>query len=414
LPADAAPGGGVTSPVGEDDPPPAPPGAAAGRAPRRPRGRLDVRAVGLQVAALVAVAAFVAYLADNVTTNQRLLGIDSDFDYLDRPAGVRVAFSDFSPGQPVRDILLVGVKNTALVALPGIVLTLVLGTLLGIARLSPNWLLRKAATLYVETLRNIPPVLVIIFVNAAVVLGFLPGISESFSLFGLLELNNRQLTVASPVWTDGTAVWLVVVAAGVLTAVVFAVLATRRALRTGVPHRRVSRGLAIAAVVAIAGYAILDRPLAISRPTLDGTRFIGGAAMSTGYFALLAGLVLYTASHIAEIVRGSVQAVAKGQVEAADALGLSTGARLRFVVLPQAFRIAIPPTLNQFLNLTKNTSLGLVVAYSELTLITQQVIGNGSPAVQSTLVLMAIYLCLTLPISALTNVANRRLQLVER
>lgn len=398
----------------DDALPPPPPGAAAGRAPRRPRGRLDPGAVGLQLLAVTAVVALVLYLADNVSTNQRLLGIDSDFSYLDDPAGVLVAFSDFSPGQPVREILLVGLKNTALVALPGIALTLVLGTLLGIARLSPNWLLRKAATLYVETLRNIPPVLVIIFVNAAVVLGFLPTIQESFSLFGLVELNNRRLLVASPVWTDGTAAWLVVIGVGIVAAVVFAVLATRRSLRTGVPHRRVSRGSAIVVGVAAIGYVVLGGPVALSRPVLDGPSFSGGAAMSTGYFALLAGLVLYTASHIAEIVRGSVQAVAKGQVEAADALGLSTGARLRFVVLPQAFRIAIPPTLNQFLNLTKNTSLGLVVAYSELTLITQQVIGNGSPAVQSTLVLMAVYLCLTLPISALTNVANRRLQLVER
>lgn len=372
-----------------------------------------LRAVA-QLVALAAVVSLVGFLYDNVRTRQRALGIDSSFDFLDQPAGVNIAYSDFRPGQPVSDALAVGVKNTLLVAVVGMVLTLVLGTLLGVARLSRNWIVRQGAALYVETLRNVPPLLVIIFVNAAVVLNWLPRIDDSVDLGGLLILNNRELAVASPVDGGDAGAYLLVVLGGVTLAFAVARWLTRRSEATGAPHHRVLWGAAIVAAVAVAGFVGLGGPIDVSRAEAVDRNVTGGVAMSTGYAALLAGLVLYTSSHVAEIVRGSIQAVPYGQTEAATALGLSDLQRLRHVVLPQAFRIAVPPIINQFLNLTKNTSLGIAVGFSEVTLITRQVIGNGNPAVQAIVLLLGIYLVISIVVSVLANLVNRRLQLVER
>lgn len=376
----------------------------------------DVRVLraAVQVVAVVAVAAVLAFLYDNVRTRQRSLGIDPSFDFLDQPAGVNIAYSDFRPGQPVSDALMVGVKNTLLVAVAGMALTLLLGTVLGIARLSSNWLVRQGATLYVETLRNVPPLLVIIFVNAAVVLNALPRIQDSVDIGGLLILNNRELAVASPVDGGDAGAYLVLLAAGVAVGLGLAVWRTRRFAATGEPHHRVVWVLGAFALVAVVGYAALGGPVTLSRVEVLNLNISGGVSMSTGYAALLVGLVLYTASHVAEIVRGSVQAVPQGQTEAATALGLSDLQRLRHVTLPQAFRIAVPPIINQFLNLTKNTSLGIAVGFSEVTLITRQVIGNGNPAVQAIVLLLGIYLVISIVVSFLANLVNQRLQLVER
>lgn len=383
--------------------------------PRTPLWR-DVRVLraAMQVAAVVVVIAVIAFLYDNVTARQRALGIDRSFDFLDQPAGVNIAYSDFRPGQPVRDALLVGLKNTLLVSVVGIGLTLVLGTIVGIARLSSNWLVRQLAGLYVETLRNLPPLLVIIFVNAAVVLGALPRIGDSIDLGGLLILNNRELAAASPVAEDGAGAYGALVACALVGALAIAVWRTRRSEATGEPHHRVLWGGGVLLVAVVGGYLALGGPVTLSRPEVARFQTSGGIAMSTGYGALLTGLVLYTASHVAEIVRGSILSVERGQSEAATAIGLTDGQRLRYVVLPQAFRIAVPPVINQFLNLTKNTSLGIAVGFAELTLITRQVIGNGNPAVQAVLLLMGIYLVVSITISVFSNLVNRRLQLVER
>jgi len=376
----------------------------------------DVRVLRItaQAAVVAGVVATVTFLVDNVRTRQRALGIDSSFSFLDQPAGVNIAYSDFRPGQPVRDALAVGVKNTLLVAVVGMLLTLVIGTLLGIARRSSNWLVRQAATLYVETLRNIPPLLVIIFVNAAVVLNALPRIQDSVDLGGFLILNNRELAIASPKDGGDAGTYVLLLAGAVVVAALVAVWRTRRSDTTGAPHHRVLWALGAFIVLGGVAYASLGAPVEISRAGVAGRNISGGVAMSTGYAALLVGLVIYTASHVAEIVRGSIQAVVGGQTEAATALGLSEWQRLRFVVLPQAFRIAVPPIINQFLNLTKNTSLGIAVGFSEVTLITRQVIGNGNPAVQGVILLLAIYLVISIVVSMLSNVVNRRLQLVER
>jgi general L-amino acid transport system permease protein len=184
--------------------------------------------------------------------------------------------------------------------------------------------------------------------------------------------------------------------------------------RTGHPAHRWLWAGGLVAVVAIAGWFVLDAPVVLSRPEVVGRSIEGGVVMGLPFVAVLVGLVLYTATHVAEIVRGSILAVPKGQTEAATAVGLTTAQRLRYVVLPQAFRVAVPPIINQFLNLTKNTSLGVAVAYAEAMYVTRAAIGNGSPAIQSILVVMGMYLVVSLAISLVANLANRRLRLVER
>jgi general L-amino acid transport system permease protein len=381
----------------------------------RPPPWRDVRILrfAFQVGAVAAVGAFLAYLYDNLTANQRALGVETSFDFLDQQAGFRIAYSDFSPSGTVFEAMLVGLRNTITVALLGMVLTLILGTLVGIARLSSNWLVRRAAGAYVEAVRNVPPLLVIILVNSAA-LATLPPIDDPDRVGGVLLLTVREIGVTVPQGDGGG--WIYV---GLLTAALVGAVALGRwratvEERTGRPARPWLWGGGLVAAVAVGAWFALDAPVVLSRPEVVDRGIEGGVAMGLPFVAVLVGLVLYTATHVAEIVRGSILAVPKGQTEAATAIGLSTTQRLRHVVLPQAFRIAVPPTINQFLNLTKNTSLGVAVAYGEAMYVTRTVIGNGSPAIQSILVVMAMYLVVSLIISSVANLANRRLRLVER
>ena len=382
---------------------------------RRPPPWRDVRVIriAVQVAVVAAIVGILGYLYDNLMANLRARGIPTDFDFLDRPATIEIAYSDFRASQPVRDAIRVGIKNTLLVAAVGIPLTTVLGTLVGVARLSTNLLVRSAAGLYVETLRNLPPLLVIVFVNSAVFLE-LPVIGDPIAVGGLLVLSNRELAAASPV--AGEHLWLygLVVAASLAVAAILWRHRTRVSEATGAPHHRVLWAGAPVLLALVAGYAVFEGPVTLSHPEAVGRGISGGVALSIGYGAVVAGLVLYTSSHVAEIVRGSVQAVDRGQSEAAEALGLSSAQRLRFVVLPQAFRAAVPPMINQFLNLTKNSSLAIAVGYAELAAITLVLISQANPAPQMVLILMAIYLVISIVISIIGNVVNRRLQLVER
>jgi general L-amino acid transport system permease protein len=392
------------------------PAATPGTTRTRPPLWRDVRALRLafQVLVVVAVGAIFAYLYDNLQANQRELDLPRGYGFLDESAGFRIAYSDFSPGNTVFEALLVGLRNTIAVSLVGIALTMVLGTLVGIARLSGNWLVRKAAGAYVEAVRNVPPLLVIIFVNS-IALTTLPAIDDPYvAPGGTFLLSVREMGVISVRDAGGAGTFLLVLAAGLATAVVVGWRLTRREAATGQPSRRWLWGAAVVVGFGLVGYVALGGPVALSKPEVVGLAVEGGIAMGLPFFAVLVGLVIYTTSHVAEIVRGSILAVHRGQTEAATALGLTAGQRLRYVVLPQAFRIAVPPTLNQFLNLTKNTSLGVAVAYAETMYVTTTVIGNGNPAIQSILVAMGLYLVLSLAISLVGNLAGWRLRLVER
>ncbi|HUF33144.1 MAG TPA: ABC transporter permease subunit [Acidimicrobiales bacterium] len=389
--------------------------ADAQRNATRPPPWRDVRVLRVvaQVVVLAVVGAILAWLLNNVRSGLAGLGIDTGFSYLDQSAGFQVPGSDFRAGQSRMDAIWVGLGNTLRVSVAGIVLATVLGVALGVARLSGNFLLRTGARLYVEAIRNIPLLIIIIFAYLVVVLQLPPAV-EAIEIPGVLVLSNRGNSITWPTLPDGAGPALVVALVGLVAAAATAWWRTRRFDATGIPHHRVGLGLVAFMVAAGAAFVALGHPIGITVPEADGRLVAGGMRMGPEYFALLVSLVLYTASHIAEIVRGSIQSVPRGQDEAAKAVALSSGQRLRFVVLPQAFRIAVPPLANQYLNLTKNSSLAVAISYFELTKITGDLIANGSPALQSFALLIVIYLGVSLSIAMLTNLVNRRLTLVER
>ncbi len=367
----------------------------------------------LQAAALAGFVLLLYILWFNVTNNLAARGIRADFGFLDQPVGVDIADSALSPGAPLRRALVVGVKNTLALVAVGIPILTVLGVTVGVARLSTNWLAAKAAALFVEVIRNLPPLLIIVFVFRAVILS-LPPARAPISPLGWLVISNLRITVPGFEARAGFASyrWLLVTA--LVAAAIVWWWRSRRSDATGRSHHRVAWSFGLLLVVAGAGYLIWDGPIGLSRPVLEGRVVTGGFSGLGGYFAVLIALVIYTASHVAEIVRGSILAVPRGQTEAANALALSGFQRLRFVILPQAMRIALPPVINQYLNFAKNTSLALAVGFAEITTIAFQAIGNGQPAPQVIILLMGGYLLFTLTISFLVNIVNRRLQLVTR
>ncbi len=382
-----------------------------------------LRVVG-QIATLAVVFLLFRFLYINLVANSQRVGFDLDFSFLTQPTQFQIPYHDeFNPRSPVWQMVLVGVKNTLLASIFGIVLAAFVGLIVGIARLSQNWLAVKLATAYVEFFRNIPPLVIIVFFAFAVFLyGPLPNLRESIEIrapgteHNLFTFSLEQWGIPS-IADNGSLAWygLFLLGGLVLAAVVWR-WRTRVNDETGQPHRRFLWALGSLLVVLLVGYVALAEPFRITWPTLSENRrrIIDGFAINAGFISVAGALGLYTASHVAEIVRGSILAVSKGQTEAANALALSNFQRYRFVVLPQAMRIALPPLINQCLNLVKNTSLAAAVGYSEITVLTQASIGNGRPAVPSIVVLMAVYLSLSLMISAVLNVVNRRMALVTR
>jgi general L-amino acid transport system permease protein len=366
--------------------------------------------VAFQLAVLAVVLVIVGVLVGNVRANSERLGIPTGFGYLDRPAQFPIPDSDFRQTQPIRDAVAEGFANTLRVALAGIVAATVLGTLVGIARLSGNWLVRSAARVFVEALRNIPLLLLIIFAYLSIALTTFPRIEQAWEPLGLAVISNRGVNIP---WFDGSS-WPVLLGLAGAAVATWLIARWRRAVadRTGADAWP-ALWAAPAVLVVLAAAWVLGG-LTLTVPDLDGRRITGGIRMSPEYFAILFALVIYTASHIAEIVRGSIQAVDRGQNEAAEAVALSSGQRLWYVVLPQAFRIAVPPIGNQYLNLAKNSTLGAVVSYFELAQVTSISVGNGAPAVPSYLLTLAMFVLLSLALSAVVNVVNRRLALVER
>ncbi|HEX6285863.1 MAG TPA: ABC transporter permease subunit [Acidimicrobiia bacterium] len=367
----------------------------------------------IQVVAVAVIVAIGYVLWFNLINNLQRQGISTGFELLDNPIGVQIAGSDLSPNASISRALLVGIKNTFALVVFGLPLLTIIGVLVGVGRLSSNWLVAKASSIYVETLRNLPPLLVIFVMFFAIILPLPPARAPATPL-GLFVVSNLRISVPWLETTIDIGAFAVVLAVGALVAIGLWWWRTRRSDRTGEPHHRVMWATVALVVIAVAGWVLLDRPVRGTVPRLDGRQVVGGFSGLGAYFAVLIALVLYTASHVAEIVRGSILAVPKGQTEAANALALSGFQRLRFVVLPQAMRIAIPPTINQYLNFTKNTSLAIAVGYAEVTLITFQAIGNGNPAPQLVLLLMAIYLMFSLTISAVVNFLNSRLSLETR
>jgi len=382
-----------------------------------------LRIVG-QIAAVAAVVGLLGWLFNNLISNLNDKNIGTDFGFLSRPTNFQIPYDQgFDPRSDVFSMVLVGVKNTFLAGIVGVLIASVLGLIVGISRLSSNWLVARMATLYVEVLRNIPPLVIIIFFGAAVFTnGPFPILSQAQTV-SFLGSDNNFLVLSNDVWGipsftagDNIGIFWITVAIGIVAAVAVGRYRTKLSDDTGVHHHRVRWGLGTFAIVALIGFIVTGGAFAMSWPALaeSGRGIDGGFIMNFGFISVSVALGLYTASHIAEIIRGSILAVPKGQSEAANAIALRSFQRYRYIILPQALRIALPPTINQYLNLVKNTSLGIAVAYAEITSLTQSSIGNGRPAPQSIAILMAVYLTFSLSISFLLNIYNRRIQLVER
>jgi len=364
-----------------------------------------------QLVVFAVVAVVFLWLYGNYEENVARTGIPTNFDFLDNPTSFEIPGNDFSQTQPVRDVLVEGFLNTLRVSVVGIVLATILGTLIGIGRLSRNWVVRRISTVYVEVVRNVPLLIILTFIFLGVVLQALPTIQEAWTPGGVAVLSNRGIGVP---WYEGGSGFQLLLLAVIGLVGWWAIARWRRGVsgRTGEPSRAGLYGGGFFLAVTIGGWFAFG--FGVTTPVVAGRQIAGGMRIDPSYFALLVALVVYTASHIAEIVRGSIQAVPRGQEEAARALALSPSQRMWNVVLPQAMRIAIPPLGNQYLNLIKNSSLGAGFAYFELTNVTRVTVGNGSPAVPAFTLALAIYVGLSLLTSVLVNIANRRFILVER
>lgn len=381
-------------------------------APSKPPIWRDIRVLrwAFQLLVLALVMAMIYWLYSNYQANVAKSNIPTNLLFLDNPANFTIPGNDLDQSQPVRDAFVQGFYNTLRVAIVGIVLTTILGTLVGIARLSRNFMVRAIATAYVELVRNIPLLVLLTFMNLAVVLQTFPRIENAWLPLDLFVVSNRGIAIP---WFEGSGTVLLAVLAGALIATWIVVkLRGRSSDSTGKPARGLLFGLSTFVILVIAGWIVFGYNWVL--PFVDDRATSGGLRLDPSFFALLVTLVVYTSSHIAEIVRGSIQAVPSGQAEAADALALSGGQKMLLVVLPQAFRIAMPALGNQFLNLIKNSSLGATISYFELTQIAQITVGNGSPAVPAFTLTLLVYLVISLVTSVIVNIANRRLALVER
>ena len=379
----------------------------------RPPFYRDVRILSWAFQLLVfgLIAAVVYWLFGNFQRNTADSGIPTNFDFLANPASFAIPGADFDSNESVRNAYVVGILNTIRVAVVGIILATILGILIGIGRLSKNWVVRKITTVYVEVLRNLPLLVIMTFTFLGVVLQVLPRIENSWVPFGLLVVSNRGIGV--PWYQDASGLSLLLVLfVGFLGWWLIARWRHSVSDRTGEASRASLYGGGFFIAVLVIGWLLLGASYTL--PVVDGKQIAGGIRIDPSYFAVLIALVIYTASHIAEIVRGSIQAVPLGQGEAATALALSGFQRMWNVVLPQAMRIAIPPLGNQYLNLIKNSSLGAGFAYFELTNVTQVTVGNGSPAVPAFTLALVFYIVLSLIASSFVNLANRRFKLVER
>ena len=368
-------------------------------------------------ALLCGVIAFLAWSAiNNAVENLRRAHIASGFDFWDYTSGFDISQTliDYTSTSTYGRAFWVGLINTLLVAGLGVVMATVLGFIVGIARLSKNFLLSRIAGGYVELIRNLPLLLQLLFWYNAV-LKALPELRDSLAIPGGAFLNNRGLFLPQPTFQPGFGAVLVAFAIGVVGAIAFRVWARKRQEQTGqqAPVILVALGLIVGLPLIV--FFLAGAPITLSYPEMGRFNIRGGLEVLPELAALLFGLVVYTGAFIAEVVRAGILAVSHGQTEAAYSLGLRPGPSLRLVVIPQAMRVIVPPLTNQYLNLTKNSSLAVFVGYPDLVQVfTGTVLNQTGQAVEVVAVTMAVYLTISLVTSLAMNWYNSRIALVER
>ncbi len=379
-------------------------------------GDPKLRALVYQATAIAAAILFGWFLITNTITNLEARHIASGFGFLAREAGFEIgetSFIPYSAADSYLRALAVGLANTFRVALIGIVAASVLGTLIGLARLSRNWLVAKLAAGYVEFVRNVP-LLVQLFLWYVVITENLPGIRAALEPLPGVFLANRGIFFPVPA-PDPAHGWMIgAFAAGVVASIAFAWWANRRQAQTGHRPPVLAGALAFLIVPPAIAWLAGGAPSELSVPRLEGFNFAGGGVLTPEFAALTFGLITYTAAFIAEIVRAGILAIHLGQFEAAYALGLRRGLAMRLVVLPQALRVIVPPLTSQYLNIAKNSSLAVAIGYPDLVSIANTVMNQTGQAIEGIAIIMAVYLTISLSISVFMNWYNARIALRER
>ncbi|MBI3154291.1 MAG: amino acid ABC transporter permease [Burkholderiales bacterium] len=374
-----------------------------------------VRGLVYQLLALVAIAGAVWFLAHNTQENMRVRGIQSGFDFLGQAAGFDIGETmvAYDPSQSYGKALWVGVLNTLRVAVIGVVLTTLIGVLMGVGRFSHNALVRGICYGYVELFRNVPVLLQLLMWYLFFV-DVLPPPQAAWNAGDLFFLSKGGLSMPWPVWASGHA-WMALGALlGVVAGVAYRRWAQRQFELTGQDRNRWLLPLAAVLVLAALGWMLGGAPREWSLPEQLAFMVDGGVAATPEFMAVLVGLVTYTGSFVAEVVRGGIQSVGHGQTEAASALGLSRRQQMRLVILPQALRVIIPPLTNQYLNLTKNSSLAVAIGYPDVVSIANTTLNQTGRAVECISIIMLVYLSTSLSTSALMNAYNQRVAIKER
>jgi general L-amino acid transport system permease protein len=373
------------------------------------------RSILYQVGVLAMVGLLGYYLVSNTLANLERQAIATGFGFLEKEASFEIGESviPYTAANNYTRALLVGVLNTLLVSFIGIVLTVILGTIIGIMRLSTNWLVSKLAAVYTEVFQDIP-VLLQLFFWYALFYEVLPAPRQALSPFGGVFMSNRGLVFAIPQSHPVHAYMGMAFLVGCCFVYFLRRWARKRQARTGQPFPvfRVSIGMII--LLPLAVWLAGGAPTAMSVPQLKGFNFQGGLNVSPEFTALLLGLVLYTAAFVAEVVRAGIQSVSKGQTEAAMSIGLKPTQVLNLVILPQALRVIIPPLTSQMLNLTKNSSLAVAIGYPDFVSVAGTAINQTGQAIEGVALIMIVYLCFSLSTSAFMNWYNKRVALVER
>ncbi|MRJ21759.1 amino acid ABC transporter permease [Pseudomonas haemolytica] len=375
-----------------------------------------VRAWLFQIITIVAVVSLGWYLFHNTQTNMQHRGITSGFDFLERSAGFGIAqhLIDYTESDSYARVFVIGLLNTLLVSAIGVVLATLLGFIIGVARLSPNWMINKLATVYVEVFRNIPPLLQILFWYFAVFLTMpLPRNSHNFG--DTFFMSARGLNMPAALASEGFWPFVASIVVAIGAIVLMTRWANKRFEATGVPFHKVWVGLALLIVIPALCTLVFGAPLHWEMPRLAGFNFVGGWVLIPELLALTLALTVYTAAFIAEIVRSGIQSVSHGQTEAARSLGMRPGPTLRKVIIPQALRVIIPPLTSQYLNLAKNSSLAAGIGYPEMvSLFAGTVLNQTGQSIEVIAITMSVYLAISISISLLMNGYNKRIALIER
>ena len=383
-------------------------------------GRL--RRWSVQGLLLLAVAGVAWLLWRNTAANMAAHGMSLSFAFLDNPAGFAVSqhLLPYQESDSYARVFVVGLLNTLLVSMLAIVAATILGTVVGVLRVSRNWLMRQLAAVYVELFRNVPLLLQLFFWYFAV-LAVLPAPRASTLRWGceetgcLAALSNRGLVLAAPLWQAALQWAVAALVSGVIAAFLLRAWNRRRQQRSGLVLRLWWAYALLVVVLPLAVFFTLVEPAQVSRPLLQGFNFRGGLTLLPELLALWLALSLYSASYVAEYVRSGIASVPRGQYEAAESLGLPPARVMRLVVLPQALRVMVPPLTSQFANVVKNSSLATAIAYPDLvSVFTGTALNQTGRAVEIIVMTMAVYLVISLVISLLMNGYNRRVRLVER